>query len=671
MMKRLLAFILIVLAVFGAAQAKVRASESGIPYPTFTLGEYGRLMRTKTAYIPVGHFGSELGLSSPEDIFHFKSNFYIADSGNGRVLEVDADGKLLREFKDSEFLRPTGVFVSDAHLFVADKEARIVFRLDMETGEILQRIERPTSPIFGKNTPFVPLKVAVGSNDNIYIVGEGSTSGIIQMNYAGEFVGYLGINTVEVSLRKKLYNWFVKDGSLASSRPSSPTNVALGTKGSILTTNNYIRERFKRLNIAGVNTLGEDTYYPPVDLADIWMSEEGFIFMVANTGEVYEYDSEGNLLFYFNTRDQALKQALGLTSQPSGIVTDSEGNLYILDKIYNNVQIYQRTVFVDLVHEAVNMYNNGRYLESKSLWEEILRQNSSFALAHSALGSALVKEGKYEEALSEFYDAKDYWGYSNAFWEIRNLAIQNQLTVWVLVFIAAFLAYKVLKRVFRLLPVHEKIGTGIANLKKKPLVSQLGLAFRIIRKPNDVIYRVKRKNEGSYVSGFIILFLYLVVNIINAYGTSFLFRYPFLRNAFTEFVAIIAIFFLFVFTNYLVSTFFDGEGSFKTVFIVSCYALVPTIILTPPLTLLSYVLTFNEAFLIELFRFVISTWTIILLIYSVKEVHNYSFRETVLSILLILFGIVIIIILGLLIYSFIGQLFDFLMSIIKEVIYRV
>ena len=38
---------------------------------------------------------------------------------------------------------------------------------------------------------------------------------------------------------------------------------------------------------------------------------------------------------------------------------------------------------------------------------------------------------------------------------------------------------------------------------------------------------------------------------------------------------------------------------------------------------------------------------------------------------MILFGIVIIIILGLLIYSFIGQLFDFLMSIIKEVIYRV
>ncbi|NLD27128.1 MAG: hypothetical protein GX661_07190, partial [Acholeplasmataceae bacterium] len=88
-------------------------------------------------------------------------------------------------------------------------------------------------------------------------------------------------------------------------------------------------------------------------------------------------------------------------------------------------------------------------------------------------------------------------------------------------------------------------------------------------------------------------------------------------------------------------------------------------------TALSYVLTYNEVFIYDLFNFVIIAWTILLLIISVKEVHNYSFWETVFSILLILFGIVIIIILGLLIYSFLGQLFDFIISIIKEVIYRV
>jgi tetratricopeptide (TPR) repeat protein len=672
-MKKKLLFLLAILVFIGTINLKVRVGSltESVPYETYTLGEYQFITPTQTAYIPVGVFGSELGLKGPEDIFYYKSKFYLADTGNKRILEIDQDGKIVREFLNEEFMMPTGVFVNDEYLFVADKEARKVFRINLDTEAIIQIIEKPTSPIFGINNNFIPIKVAVGSNDSIYIVGEGSTSGIIQMNYAGEFVGYLGINTVEVSFRKKLYNFFVKDSNLASSRPSSPTNLALGFKGSILTTNINVSETFKRLNISGVNTLHPYTYYPKEVLADIWMNEEDYIYLVSNSGGVYEYDSEGNLLFLFNTKDHTLKQTLGLTSQPSGLVTDSEGNLYILDKIYNNVQIYQRTVFVDLVHEAVTLYNNGRYLESKPLWEEILRQNTSFALAHSALGAAYTKEGKFEEALNEYYDAKDYEGYSNAFWEIRNQAIQKYLSIWIIIILVVFVLYKVSKKVFRLLPVYNSYLEKKENFKKKKLISELGLAFKIIKHPLDVVYYVKRKKQGSFLSGISVFFLYLLTYLFSAYGSSFLFRNPFLGNILSESTFTIGIFLLFVFVNYLVSTFFDGEGSFKTVFIISCYAFIPSIVLMFPLTLLTYVLTINEVFIYNLFNYVIISWTLLLLILSIKEVHNYSFWETIFSILLIIFGIIIIIILGLLIYSFLGQLFDFIISIIKEVSYRV
>ena len=43
---------------------------------------------------------------------------------------------------------------------------------------------------------------------------------------------------------------------------------------------------------------------------------------------------------------------------------------YILDKGNNSIYVYQRTVFVDLVHQAVTLFNDGKYLESKPLWEE-------------------------------------------------------------------------------------------------------------------------------------------------------------------------------------------------------------------------------------------------------------------------------------------------------------
>ena len=136
-------------------------------------------------------------------------------------------------------------------------------------------------------------------------------------------------------------------------------------------------------------------------------NQENYIYMVSTNGDIYEYDANGRLLFQFNTKDSSMKQTLGLTNTPSGIVTDEAGNLYVLDRIYNNIQIYQRTVFVDLVHEAVTLYNDGRYLESKPIWEEILRQNTGFALAHAALGEALVKEGNYQAALAAFFEAKD------------------------------------------------------------------------------------------------------------------------------------------------------------------------------------------------------------------------------------------------------------------------
>ena len=49
-----------------------------------------------------------------------------------------------------------------------------------------------------------------------------------------------------------------------------------------------------------------------------------------------------------------------------------------------------------------------------------------------------------------------------------------------------------------------------------------------------------------------------------------------------------------------------------------------------------------------------------------KRIHNYSFWETVKNVILILFAMVIIVVVGLLVYSFIGQLLDFIVSVIKR-----
>jgi len=650
----------------------VQGGSFGVPYETYTLSANQNYVQTQTAYMPVGFIAEEADLDNPQDMYIYNEQLFVADTGNKRIVVLSLKGEFIEEYTFTEFNEPVGVFVKDDLLYVADRTSKTVYVIDMENASISHTITKPDSPIFGQQNDFVPIKVAVDSSDSIYVIGEGSTSGVIQLNYAGEFIGYLGINSVDLSLRKILYNWVVSDADLSSSRPASPTNIALGSKGAILTTNVNVRETFKRLNITGINTLGADTLYPERELSDIWMSDEGYIYMVSKTGDIYEYDSTGQLLFYFNAASYGVKQSLGLIHQASGVVTDQDGNLYILDGgTYGFIHVYQPTAFVLLIHEAVTMYNNGEYVESKQLWEEILRQNTSFALAHSALGSALAKEGMYEEALSEFHEAKDLTGYSSTFWEIRNKSIQQYLGLWMVIALVLFVLFKVLKSLIHRDILFENTKARLRELSDTKTMRELRFSLSILKHPIDAFLSIRRMDVASLKTGWIIFASFVIVYIIDIYGKGFLFLSSNPTQLWIQLLIVLAIFGLYVVVNYLVSTLADGEGRLRDVFIASSYSLLPFILFILPMTLFSHVLTYNEAFIYSFYRTIIISWTFLLLLLSITSIHNYTFFETFKYTVIILFGMFFMVLLGVLIYSFIGQLWVFVVSLIREVIYRV
>lgn len=649
----------------------VTAESFGVPYDTYTLSANGSYVKTQTAYMPVGYIGADAALDGPQDLYMDNETLYVADTGNVRVAILSLTGELLDEVTHPDFVEPVGVFVKDGVLYVADKGAKQVFVIDLDTKDTLFTISKPESPIFGQQNDFVPTKVAVDSSDSIYVIGEGSTSGVIQLNYAGEFIGYLGINSVDLSLRKILYNLVVNDPNLSSSRPASPTNVAIGSKGSVLTTNVNVTETFKRLNITGVNTLNADTSYPDAELSDIWMSNEGYIYMVSTSGDIYEYDTNGQLLFYFNAASYGVKQSLGLIHKATGVVTDDDGNLYILDGgTYGFIHVYQPTAFVVLLHQAVTLYNNGQYVESKDLWEEILRQNSAFALAHSALGSAFAKEGNYEEALQQFYEARDYGGYSDAYWEIRNATIQANLGLWTILLIGLVIVVKLVKATNKHFGYLGPVRTKLQKLGTNQTMKELKFSLQILKHPFDTYLSIRHMKVASVKSAWIVFGAFILVYIIDLYGMGFLFR----TNAslvWIEIVIMTAIFGLFVIVNYLVSSLADGEGRLKDVFIASSYSLMPFVVFILPMTLLTHVLTYNEVFIFNFYRMVIVLWTFLLLLVSITAIHNYTFFETMKNTVIIIFGMFLTVLLGVLIYSFIGQLWIFIVSLLKEVIYRV
>ncbi|MCL0202012.1 hypothetical protein, partial [Klebsiella pneumoniae] len=87
------------------------------------------------------------------------------------------------------------------------------------------------------------------------------------------------------------------------------------------------------------------------------------IYVASSNGYVYEYNSEGELLFVFGGRDDG-RLRVGLCSKVEAIAVDVKNRIYLLDSDKRQINVYKPTEFTDLLHEALVLYSNGRYEES-------------------------------------------------------------------------------------------------------------------------------------------------------------------------------------------------------------------------------------------------------------------------------------------------------------------
>ena len=121
----------------------------------------------------------------------------------------------------------------------------------------------------------------------------------------------------------------------------------------------------------------------------------------------------------------------------------------------------------------------------------------------------------------------------------------------------------------------------------------------------------------------------------------------------------------------MVSTINDGEGTIKNIFVSVAYSMVPYMIMAPIAIVLSYVLTQNEAFLITLVWYIGILWSAALVILSILNVHNYTFKQTVKNVLLTLFFAIVALILVAILYLVWDKVIEFIGEVISEVEYRV
>lgn len=198
------------------------------------------------------------------------------------------------------------------------------------------------------------------------------------------------------------------------------------------------------------------------------------------------------------------------------------------------------------------------------------------------------------------------------------------------------------------------------------------MALRALRHPFDVFGGIRSLGRGAGAASVLLLLAAYFVLLLSKLTTSYIFD-PTEASRINPITLLLQYglpWITWVCANYLISSIMRGQGRLAEVFVGSAFALMPVVLFSLPLAVLTNVLTLNEKVLVDTGETVILVWTVVLIYIQVKEVHNYELFETGWNIIV---SVLFMVGIWVLIFIFAGlsfQVYDFVVQIVREVSYR-
>lgn len=658
-------------------QLPMRASANQATSYTYAADENGYWVRTQDAYLP-DKTVTELGLSSPEDLFIDENNMlYIADTGNRRIVIYDiAKGEIADELTSSEFTAPRGIYVTEeGDIYVADSGAKAVLIFN-QNFELTGKLGRPDAPIFA-DTNYEPKRVAVDGGGNVYLIGEGVYNGVIQLAKTGEFLGYFAVNDADLTFAQRLQQMIFTRAQLANLIDINPTvftNVFVDRSGIVYTATSGTHKNGMKKHSTNGGNMFKSNVWSYDTLTDLYVDKSGLIYTCSSEGYIDIYSKNGEEIFSFGSYVTTVDISGLFTSLPS-IAVDVDGNIWAVDGSKGYLQSFKPTEYAQMVYTAMDLYEEGRYDEAMEQWNQVLKLNQMSILAHNGVGKAYLHAEDYESSLEHFEVANNKDFYSQAYWEVRNKWLQK----WLGPILGIVIALLVLKKIVGV--IDGKKGGHIAAAKKRagekakslPVLKDFIYALKTPRHPMDYYYEIRKYRQGSVLAATVIYVLFFLDFM--AFKTLKGFIYQTMKVEDMDIGSIVLGFFillgLFIICNYLVTSINDGDGTFKQIYMIPAYGMMPAMISLLIVTLVSYVLTYNEAFLLTIVLLIGITWSVITIFLGLQTVHDYTFGETVKSIILTVVFMVIVAVIGIIISIMWDSLYSFLAAVGKEMIQNV
>ena len=646
------------------------------------------IMPAPDAYLPERVlYGNSLGtetFSAPEDIcVGPDGRLYILDSGNSRVVVLNREYALatvlqIRDGDGTALTGTKGLFVAgDGRIYVADPEGQRVLVLD-EKGAVIRIYASPQSDILPDDFLFKPVKVAVDSEGMLYVVSEGTYEGILTLDETGAFNGFIGANPVKTTpweiFWKSIATKAQKDAMLQFI-PVDHSSLDISSDNFIYCTTKTVQngKSVKLLNPGGTDILkemsnvpitGDPSHYWFGDLkgssvfADIACDTAGiYACLDVTRGKVFCYNDDGYLLYVFG----ALGSGDGMFKAPAALTFQGD-NAVVLDKERASITVFKPTRYAALIREATGLQRDLEFDKAADKWNEVLRLNENFELAHIAIGKIAMNNGDNAVAMENFVQGNSKPLYSKAMEGYRTQWIYQNL-VWVLAGGAAFCLLLIARAVWVRIRKRETAWRVPACVR---------YPFHVALHPFRGFWGIKGEGKGSLRTAFVLMALLLVTLVFRVYNTGYLLT-TITADDFSvvQLVLVVTlVYLLFSVSNWSLTTLMGGEGRFKEILMVAAYSMLPVILVNIPLTLLSHVLTDNEMPFYTFFSGVAIAWSIALLLVGCMTVHNYTMGKTLAVAVLTVLVMLIIAVLAVLFFNLLQQVYIFLSSLVLELKFR-
>ena len=660
----------------------------------------------KTLYAGKGIF---TGLNSPKDVFVDELNHvYIANTGSNQIVVTDEEFNIrlvISEFTNKfgvpdALNTPSGIFVDDTEIYVADTGNARVVVFD-KLGNFVDIVPEPASEVLPENHVYQPVALSVDKAGRIYVVSSTSNYGVISLNRDGSFNGFIGPQKVTYNALEYFLRLFKTAEQIAASDKTVSTefnNICIDKDGFIYVTTNSIEEAsvvsalqskskagdyapVKKLNPNGTDVMNRNGFWPPygeiqfsnMSTTEITISGPSSIVDVAlgpaNTwsiidqkrSKVFTYDSNGNLLFAFGDKGTQLGNIQNLSA-----VEYQGTNLLLLDRATSAITVYKRTAYGDLLARAIQNTEDKQYDKAVDYYVNILQRNNNYDAAYIGIAQSLYRDGEYVQAMKYYKYAYNTEDYSEAYQAYRKEWMEEY--IWVIPLVLIVVIYGVMKFFGYANKVNKR---GQKNKDKRTFAEEVLYGIHLIFHPFDGFWDLKHEKRGSVRGATFWLVIACLTFVYQSIGVGYLSNpYDTHTSYLMSVISILSPVMLWVTANWCITTLFEGEGSFKDVYIATCYSLVPLPLLIIPSVMISNVLTITELEMVTMIQAFAFVWLGMLVFFGMMVTHDYSLGKNFLTAIVSIVGVAFIIFVAGLFSALVTKVFTFFYNIYIELSYR-